>query len=687
MLTVNTFLALLLKAKREGKGKISNGMFLIKLISTLSDDNESDIIKLFTIKIGSERDKELNRIADRLVKNSAKYPHPDEIYGVKLTKFQRLCGQEKPNSSEYKLYLERMNAFCRNYLNHQKYTALVYSLLEFLHQDENSRLIFYDNQFINKSEFFGNYAHPKKVCLEALLVGLWYQVQMSRNTENAKSVELLALPAKLSFYVFLLTDSDEYAFRKEYSVLKSELNLDAPVNLLYSLRKNAESTSQADFCRYSLQLKNQENRLLSESDFWNQFHQHSLLYGSEGTGKSEFLRERIRNHDDKAACFLISLSEYCPDVPHWILIQILLKYHYQNFYQSYDACIACETESVVHQKLTELFQILKKIPADCQPDYVLFLDGMNEIIPENQDFFIQELQWIHQNLKNVRILLTSRTTPAHTFFEDFQKFELCGIPEESLADLAESQNLIELLKVPVFLNLFLEHNSLRTKGELLDFYIMNYAPDNQMMRFLVQYALPIAVRNMLQNHTEELSSSDLSDAINTAFEMYLCNSVVYEDFLAPKHFQNQLLLQEKKQGSFIFLLLECSGFLAETEEKIRFTQPYFIDYFAAKYILNLSEMLDTVYHINFTDLSKELIETYRLNESWFGDSCDRYSEIYKLIEEINHDCYKNSLSYLEMMKEKYYHQMEKILSPEYWEPAKEKFHEAALKIWELIDES
>ena len=564
-------------------------------------------------------------------------------------------------------------------MDNQKYTALVYTLLEFLHQDENIRFIFYGNQFINKSEFFGNYAHPKKICLEALLVGLWYQVQMSRNTENAKSTEFLTLPETLSFYVFLMTDSDEYIFRKEYSVLKSEMNLDMPVDFLYSLRKNAELTSPVDFRHYPLQLKNQKNQLLSESDFWNQFHHHSLLYSSESIGKSEFLRERIRNHDNKVTYFLISLSKYCPDVLNWILIQILLKYHYQNFYQSYGACIACETEAVVHQKLTELFQILTRTSADSQPDYVLFLDGMNEILPENRDFFIQELQWIHQNLKNVRLLLTSRIIPAHTFFEDFQKFELCGIPEKSLSDLQESQNLIELLKMPIFLNLFLENNSLRTKGKLLDFYIMNYAPDKQMMRFLVQYALPIAVRDMLQNHTEELNRSNLSDAIDMAFEMYVYNSAVYEEFLAPKHFQNQLLLQEKKQGNFISLLLECSGFLAETEEKIRFTRQYFIDYFAAKYILNLSEMLDTVYHVNFTDLNEELIETYRLDESCFGDSCDRYSKIYKLVEEINHDCYKNSLSYLEMMKEKYYHQMEKILSPEYWESTKEKFHEIALK--------
>ncbi|MBR1554108.1 MAG: hypothetical protein IJ644_01805 [Oscillospiraceae bacterium] len=656
MLTVNTFLALLLKAKREGKGKISNGMFLIKLISTLSDDNESDIIKLFTIKIGTERDKELNRIADRLVKNSAKYPHPDEICGVKLTKFQRLCGQEKPNANEYKLYLERMNAFCRNYLNHQKYTALVYSLLEFLHQDENSRLIFYDNQFINKSEFFGNYAHPKKICLEALLVGLWYQVQMSRNTENAKSVELLALPAKLSFYVFLLTDSDEYAFRKEYSVLKSELNLDAPVDLKETLCRNAKHFHTESEKIYPPEIRCENIRISELPETRNLF-----LYGTGGTGKSTCLVHQISIQE--RTCFLLPLyryreelhPEFFPDVSCWILLHILLKYLYQYEYQTYEAC---SLQEPLLSQMTELNHLLKNSGYQNQTKYLLMLDGMNEISSEKQDILTEELRWICQEWQNVQIIITGRSTPFYDVFEDFEKLELCGISEytrngllSELPDYAQIQKnsrLMEVLKTPLFLKLYLESRQndstlmLNTCGEILEHYVTSVTKkisldyDKKTVQFIIQYILPVVATQMLLVSDFTVKRSELLTAVEKAYDIYLTNPEVCHNFIEPQKYRKKSLLESRE--NIIELILENICFLTAIPEALNcvsFTHQYFRDYFAARHIMNILQAAETAYDAEEQDKKLEFIFNSELAYEWYDtpDFC-------RLIGEISGD-YKN----------------------------------------------
>ncbi len=70
--------------------------------------------------------------------------------------------------------------------------------------------------------------------------------------------------------------------------------------------------------------------------------------------------------------------------------------------------------------------------------------------------------------------------------------------------------------------------------------------------------------------------------------------------------------------------------------KIHFTHQYFRDYFSAKHILNLLEIIVTSYKNSSIDEQKEIFRKFELDKNWFFDE----HEIYKLFGEICGD-YKN----------------------------------------------
>lgn len=637
-LTFNVLLSLIIDSKITGKGKIGNGRLLVEFLQTFADCNgtenthERNLLKIFNdepVKANSYH--KIDRLVDRFLPQGKGYPYDKIRFG----KFESSIG----SIENYSDYLKRISYACDKILDKDKIDSLVYSLLEILRNDDSIDSVLYNARFIPKQELFGSYAHPKRICIEAFLPGLFYHTH--KYPGECERIELLNIPKNLTFHVVRFKDT-------------GSLDLDFPINLADNIRENARRQKTAEM-KYRLEIRcgNEPISELPEKD-------NIFLYGTGGVGKSTLLMSRINN--DNSVNFYFSLYRYKQEIHEslqpescWILLQILLKYHYQYEYRTYEACAACESESVVLQQLEELKGLLKLAPIK-SPKYTLLLDGINELPSGSREQLVDELSYIIGEWKNVRIIITGRTVPKYDIFDDFRQLDICGVSESErdsalsvlpdYTDILRNNGLTEILKTPLFLNMFLDSRetgeTLNTRGEILDSYVMNIQsnlPHDSAVRFVVQYALPFAAKMMTDGFSYELDRGDLSEAIEMAFDTYLQNERIYQNYIAPKKFRKKNLLEIKNDIDLTELLIENICFLtASTQEphKLCFTHQYFRDYFAAKYILNIAEALTVSYEYKHTDERNKLFKGFGLDMMWFYNEDD----IYRLIGEISGD-YKN----------------------------------------------
>lgn len=618
-LGVRTLLGAIFDAKKTGKGRSGRGKIYVELMRMIADSGKD-----ISLSFGGN----IDRFLLRLLRGETEYPY----LLFRFEKFEECI----ENPQIYRNYLARMKKFCDMVLDENKIKQLVYTLLEIIRQDDTVSEILYGSESISKEKLFGSYAHPKKICVEALLLGLLYYVHKS--PAESENIELLNTPDRLKFHVV------------RHSGEKS-LDLETPIKLVENIRENAKRQKSAEM-KYSLELRNGNETLTDIPDIGNIF-----LYGTGGAGKTTFLLNQINS--DNSVNLYFSLYKYKREIHEnlqsescWILLQILLKYHYQYEYQTYEMLIANEGENAVLQQLAELKGLLKITPIDGLTKYTLLLDGINELPSESQEQLVEELNYIVSEWKNIRIIITGRTVPRYAVFDDFQQLEICGVSDierdsalSEFADISENTRLLELLKIPLFLNMYLESGGaeLNTRGEILDSYVMNIQsrlPQDSAVRFAVQYALPFAAKMMTDGFSYEIDRGDLSEAIDSAIDFYLENERVYQNYIAPKKFRKKNLLESIGDIDFTELLIENICFLSVSSQephKLCFTHQYFRDYFAAKHILNLAEALSVSYEYKHTDERTELFRKYELDMIWFYDEDD----IYRLIGEISGD-YKNA---------------------------------------------
>ena len=88
------------------------------------------------------------------------------------------------------------------------------------------------------------------------------------------------------------------------------------------------------------------------------------------------------------------IASYQPNISNWILLHILLKYHYQNYFRTYDACAAAEGADTVLRQLHELEKLLSIQPVNGLPNYTLMLDGINEVQPDERSALLDEIERI-----------------------------------------------------------------------------------------------------------------------------------------------------------------------------------------------------------------------------------------------------------------------------------------------------
>lgn len=623
-LTLNVLLSLIIQSKVTGKGMTSNGRLFVMLMEIIADHNnmnltsEENILNKFNNEVTHhDAYRKLERFLSRFIRTGQGYPY--DLFSF----------EDFEDITKYSRFLHKMRRFVDIVIDESKRDSLIYTLLEIMRLDISITTIRYGVEDIPKERIIGSFAHPKKICIEALLLGLLYHVH--KNSDIAECVNLLETDEKRSFRVV--------RYRNDFSL---ELNI--PIDLMENIHENAKNQKSAEM-KYQLELKC-DSRVIS--GFPNS--ENVFIYGSGGAGKSTLLKSLLC--DKNTVNFYFPLYSYnfeihknfSTDSCH-ILLQILLKYHYQYEYQTYDALIANEGETAVLQQLTELEKMLMSVTASNKPSYTLLLDGINEMPALTALEFIDEIECICHNWNNVRIIITGRTIPEYHIFKDFNHIEIIGIYSDTLNQILSDKNAVPankemygILRMPLFLNMYLKDKSIRnTKAELLDSYIMNWK-GTVVERFLLQYSLPLVCKYMLEEFSKyEITRGDLLEKIDKSIDIYINNDYVYQNYVFTRNIDKNELLQSRRNDDWIEILLRNTGLIEVIEydsKYLKFVHQYYQDYFAAKHIINAINIFETGCK---TAVSEEsYFSEIGLSDEWFNymRKFPEKWEIYKLIGEL-----------------------------------------------------
>lgn len=650
-LTLNVLMSLIIQSKKTGSGKIGNGRILVKLLQIIADNkgeertHERNILACFNDDVNkSESYHKIDKLIGRFLPQGRFYPYKK----FSFTKFESCIG----NDGRIAEYLRKMRSFCDEVIDAERLDQLAYTLLRIMRQDSNISIILYGSEFISKEKLFGSYVNPKRICIDSLLLGLLYHVH--KNPMEGEKIELLEIPARRTIQTVRFGDEN---------CLDTELLVD----FLENICETAKHQKSAEL-KYKPHIRYENEDIAELPDSGNIF-----LYGTGGAGKSTLSLNQIGNKN--TINFYFPLYKYKREIHEnlqsencWILLQILLKYHYQYEYQTYETLIANEGENAVLQQLSELVQTLKNNPDNWNPRYVLLLDGLNEMSSELQEDFADELACIVNSWKNIHIIVTGRNVPGYDVFKNFCQIEVCGITDlerdAALSDFNEissNENLMEILKIPMFLNMYLEsqrtNKTLNTRGEILDSYIMQQSfQNNGVMRFILKYALPFVANRMFGwnyiwifpflSFSYDISRADLLAAIDEAIDFYLMNERIYQNYIAPQKINKKHIIRFRRNSDMVEAILEQLCFMQSSSDihRLIFSHQYYRDYFAAKYILNLIDAIDKSYE-NDSKKRFEILNECGLTHEWYGGYAWWYDmhDVYRLIGEVCGD-YKNIAS-------------------------------------------
>ncbi len=660
-LTFNILLSLIIQAKKTGRGRMGNGRILVNLLMIASDydkrekTQERSILRKFNDEQGkSDAYHKIDKLVGRFLPEGKYYPY-------KKFTFKELEKSTK-YSVEYKIKLTQMSKLCDELFTDKNAVRLTETLLEIVRNDSHIDKLLYGGELISKNKFFGSYAHPKQICLEALLIALVHYTHINHGEADSNN--------------YCLREPDLY--RKIRTVrYKNEdsLQLDMPVKLEDSLRESAarrfDNGLIDSLYHEELRCDNKTIEVLPENE-------NLFIYGDGGVGKTTILRREIhKNNSDERVRFFISLNKYHYEVHEKfrdescsIPVSILLKYLYHNEYKTYEACAVCEGEEPFLKRLCELDKLFKENAYGGIPKYVLLLDGLNEMSAEMQNKFLQELQWLVNEWNNVQFVISGRSTVENSVLRDFERIEACGVSDDEVENvlshkkdydkIRSNSKLMELLKNPLFLRIYdsiCDGDFVPTRGRILDSYISQMGTSmlgnnisneqHHLLRFVTRWALPLVAKLMTDRWSFELDRGTIAESVDKAIEKYLFNERVYQNYIAPKNLNRNYIIESKVTFDIVEYILENSCIMKASESEphiVHFVHQYYRDYFAAKHIINLLEATVCIAPFD-VDAQKAFFNENELGELWFRDSDE---DIYRLVGELagdydDEDLYRSTL--------------------------------------------
>lgn len=596
-LNISVFLKLLFEAKKQGKGRIGRGKVYTSLIEIITEEDNFVSSSAF---VGN-----IDRFLLRLMRNETEYPYT--LFN--LEEFSRCID----NFNNAKKYLLNMKHFCEDVLDNKKVDMLIYTLLEIIKTDSSIKTLIYGDEIIDKSALHGSSIHPKQICIEALLLALLYHVHKYPSIENADSISLTDIPKRIYF--------KSVHFEDETSLLT-----DVTIDLGKFISDNAERSVPA-VSEYNIEMKC-KGEIITELPCKNNL----FVYGLGGVGKTTLLRSIIGK--DERIYLYLNLK----DSSYGILLRILLKYRYLGEYKDYHEYCIFEGENTAVQELHELDRLFKSVQFNGEPNYVLLLDGLNEVHSESKENIINEITAAINEWSNVHIIMSGRKVPKERIFDNLDKVEVSGVSDIELNEYGNMDSSIKaLLKLPPILNAF-KSGKHRTVGELLEYYFMQYEmsrySDNTTASFMIEIVLPFIAKRMKDYPFIPLKRSDIFEIMGTITKLMLNNDSVYLNYIVPKGYNEESLPTGRDE--LINIILETGIIISDEDGALSFETSIYRDYFAAKYVINVIEMLDISFGNDDVDGKSKLFYDLHFGDVWFVDN-----SIYRLVGEIVGD-YRNT---------------------------------------------
>lgn len=367
---------------------------------------------------------------------------------------------------------------------------------------------------------------------------------------------------------------------------------------------------------------------------------HIFLEGSGGMGKSTLLYNQWGRllSENRQSCLYIDLSRYA-DISNSVeqgnslrdginrTPLNILAYIINNILRDNSSSLSAHLDDNDQAK-----SLLERFTADKpQPEYLIMLDGYNEILDTvKRSILNNEIDMIvhgENPWKNVQLVITGRKLPEDHDLKGlldsyFDTYTFTGITDDDISaalvkymkmssekmELLKKDRLWEILKTPMFLNMYLEINdsskALHTRGEILEEYILNrevrtgerISVENErngshaiMRNLIVRYALPYAASLMDRERKLYLSIYDFESQVEKGYDIFRTEKAVFRCYTKRliSSFANAPKILDDDSDILIDMIGNETGYYYVSDGNITFSHEYIRDYLAARHIYNV----------------------------------------------------------------------------------------------------
>ena len=391
-----------------------------------------------------------------------------------------------------------------------------------------------------------------------------------------------------------------------------------------------------------------------------------------GAGKTTLLTKVFYyylNKDDAFTPIYIELNT----IPRHVNDNLILRYVIKELYKQ------PEVMSVADGNLPGIISTLANNFREQNDgkDYLLVIDGLNEITKRQADLIIKECSLYH----NVRVLISSRKIDENKF-SDYAILNLNKLTKnviQSKVKTEESNDLLDILAVPMYLKIYLDSDIkgevVKTKGELLEKYFdwqkkknANNEKIYESNKFLIDFILTSVAFYMVKNNLRNINNDELksivSDALNKApanfgEKNYLFSSCYREYYKRNKYnthyigsfrVEDSWDLEELIDKIMDFFFNDFGILRTNIDRNIEFIHQNYRDFLCAKFLsreIELSKDDSYIpYGISQKIFDEEILDFVSdiLGEYNLVPFCDHDNEIW------NYTCNEKSLTYKTLNK-------------------------------------